>query len=65
MEGNTQLLRDKNVAQRLAISKSYLWRLVGSGKVPPPTRIGKKMSVWKLSDIQPILDDPKKYLGGV
>ena len=59
-----ELLRDKSVCQLLSISRSYLWRLVKMGKLPAPVKLGPKLSVWKRSDIQPILNNPEKYFLG-
>ena len=61
--GNDLLLRDTDVAGRLGVSRSYVWRLTRAGRIPQPTKISRKFTVWKLVDIQPVLDDPQLLRG--
>jgi predicted DNA-binding transcriptional regulator AlpA len=57
-----RLLRDKACAARLAISRSHFWRLVQLQKIPQPIKLGKRLSVWRSSDINLIVENPTKYL---
>ena len=61
---NRQLLRDKDVASILAVSRSYVWKLVRNGILPQPTRIGRKMSVWRMADIQRFAENPALLVEG-
>jgi len=56
---NGRLLRDVNVAELLSVSRGYIWKLVKSGKLPPPIKLSAKLSIWKLSDVQKYLDNPE------
>ena len=44
-------LRDKQVANRLSISRSHVWNLVKQGKLPKPIKISEKITVWRSTDI--------------
>lgn len=57
-----RLLRDKQVAALLSISRSHLWRLVKQQRIPAPVKIGPKMTVWKSAVINDIAENPEKYL---
>ena len=59
-----RLLRDRQVAGLLGISRSFVWVLVKKKRLPQPIRLSRKMTVWRLTDIQPVLDDPKRYFLG-
>jgi len=62
-ERNEKLLRDKDAAALLAVARGRIWYLVKRGIIPQPTRIGRKMSVWRLTDIQRYLDSPELLRG--
>ena len=62
-ENNERLLRDKQVAVRLGVSRCFVWQLSARGVIPKPLRLGRKMSVWKSVDIQRVVDNPEKYFG--
>ena len=48
-----ELLGVKQVASLLSISVRSTWRLVSSGKLPSPIRIGDgRLTRWRLSDLQ-------------
>ena len=44
-------LTDIQVAERLTISKSTVWRWKDEGKLPKAVRIGPNVTRWRLSDI--------------
>jgi len=56
-----RLLRDKQFAALLSISRSYLWRLVKQGKIPPPIKLGQKTTVWKSAVAIKVIENPELY----
>jgi predicted DNA-binding transcriptional regulator AlpA len=56
-----RLLRDKQFAELLSISRSYLWRLVKCGKIPAPIKLGPKTTVWKSDDVIKVVERPELY----
>lgn len=45
------LLKIDEVAERLGIAKSTLWRLNASGKIPRPVRIGRSTR-WRSDELE-------------
>ncbi len=45
-----ELLKDREVASRLGIGVSTVWRLSKAGKLPPPIKIGGSTR-WRVSEI--------------
>ena len=45
------LLRDKEVARMIGVSRSTLWRLVRADLFPPPIRVGTRAVRWRLSEV--------------
>jgi excisionase family DNA binding protein len=58
-----RLLRDKQFAELLSISRSYLWRLVKQGKIPAPIKLGPKTTVWKSDIAIRVIKNPELYFG--
>jgi len=58
-----RLLRDKQFAELLSISRSYLWRLVKQGKIPAPIKLGPKTTVWKSAVAMKVIKNPEHYFG--
>jgi len=58
-----RLLRDKQFAELLSISRSYLWRLVKQGKIPAPVKLGAKTTVWKSDVAIKVIKNPELYFG--
>ncbi|WP_071592316.1 helix-turn-helix transcriptional regulator [Pseudanabaena sp. PCC 6802] len=52
-------LRLRQVLQIVPVSASTWWLGVKTGKFPQPTKLGPRTTVWRLSDIQALID-PKK-----
>lgn len=52
MNANNKFIRDKQVAEKLSIGRTTVWRWVNEGKLPKPTKIGNKTSVWLEADIE-------------
>ena len=46
-----QILRVKEVARRLGISRSTLYVWIKEGRFPSPIRLGVRMVGWKDSDV--------------
>ena len=56
-----RLLTVSDVARALAVSTRTVWRLVSTGELPPPQRIGKRLRRWKSTDIENYINgEPKK-----
>ena len=50
----TELLRTKDVLQRVPFSRTTLWRRVRDGEFPPPVRLGgpnSRIVAWRAADI--------------
>lgn len=45
-------VRSKAAAAHLGVSHSWFWLAVKERKLPPPQKIGKRMSLWKLSSLE-------------
>lgn len=54
-ESTPILLRDREVAELLAISRRSVWRLTSSGDLPRPIKLGKAVR-WRRSDIEEVID---------
>ena len=44
-------IRPRDAARRLGVSTSTLWAWIAAGKLPRPQKIGTRVSVWRLADI--------------
>ena len=51
-----RLLRVKQVAEQLGVSKSTVWNLVAQGRLVKPKKITPSTSAWKESDIQEFIE---------
>jgi len=47
-----RFLRAKEVYHLLGIGKSTLYKLIGEGEFPKPTKLGPRTSVWRNSQVQ-------------
>jgi len=47
-----RLLSIRDVAALLAVHPRTIWRLVATGVLPPPVRLGRRTLRWRLSDIE-------------
>lgn len=56
-----RLFRDKQFAELLSISRSYLWRLVKQGIIPAPVKLGPKTTVWKSAVARKVIENPELY----
>ena len=46
------LLTARQVAERLSMSVRTLYRMVKSGRVPRPVRLGRKLIRWRRRDVE-------------
>lgn len=44
-------VRSKAGAARLSVSHSWFWLAVKEGKLPRPQKIGKRMSLWNVAEL--------------
>lgn len=54
-----KFLRVKDVAEMLAIGKSTVWLYSKTGKLPKPLKLSPNVTVWKLSDIEHMMNHLK------
>lgn len=47
----TAMIRPREAAMRLSISRVTLWRLSRSGVLPAPVRLGKRAIAWRAADL--------------
>ena len=52
-----KLLRLPQVAELLGVGKSTVWLYAREGKLPKATKLSPRVSVWKLSDVQKLIDN--------
>lgn len=59
-----RLLRINDVADRLGLSRSHVWRMVKDGRFPKPRRLSSRAIAWPESDVsawigdRPVFDAP-------
>ena len=51
-----KLLRLPQVMELTGLAKSTVWKWVKEGKLPEPTKLSPRVSVWKQSEIQAFID---------
>ena len=56
-----RLINASDVARMLSISKTTLWRLPASGRLPRPLRIGGSVR-WRITDIRAWIEDGRSDL---
>lgn len=56
----SQLLSARQVGALLSVSTRTVWRMLSSGQLPQPIRIGTRLTRWRLVDIQAFLADADK-----
>ncbi len=55
---STGYLRIKQVLKIIPVSKSTWWAGVKTGRFPSPTKIGPRITVWSVEDINEFLARP-------
>ncbi len=56
----SQLLSARQVGGLLSVSTRTVWRMLSSGQLPQPIRIGTRLTRWRLTDIQAFLAGVEK-----
>ena len=51
-----KLLRVTEVASILGVGKSTVWQYAREGKLPKATKLSPRVSVWKQSDVQALIE---------
>jgi|GEM_PF-868027 len=51
-----ELQREPVVTKRLGISRSLFWRWIKEGKAPQGIKLGPRITVWKKSDIDELIN---------
>ena len=46
-----QLLRDREVVERLGIGKNLMWEWTRTGYFVQPVRLGKRVTRWRASEV--------------
>ncbi len=52
MQSPARLIRCPEVLARLGVSKTHLYRLIGSGEFPRPIPLGRQVVAWLDSDVE-------------
>ena len=55
-----KLIRVPRVMELTGLAKSTIWAWVKKGKLPKPTKLSYRVSVWKESDILTYIDNISK-----
>lgn len=56
----TGLLRLEQVLRLIPLSKSTWWAGCREGRFPPPVHLSKRVTAWRASDIQRVIDGENK-----
>ena len=59
-----KILRPKDVAGRLGISTTTIWRLERAGKFPSRKRIGLRSVGWSEDEINSYIENQPRGIGG-
>jgi predicted DNA-binding transcriptional regulator AlpA len=49
---NLDLLRERELRERLGISHSTIWRMLRNKRFPEPIRLSARVKAWRLADIE-------------
>ena len=52
-----RLIRIDEVLRKIPVSKSRWWAGVASGIYPRPTKLGARITCWRLSEIEKLIRD--------
>lgn len=64
-EAVDSFVRPKTLAKLLGISKSLLYMKIKAGDIPSPLKIGQRVSVWPMSQVNELIDRWKSANDGV
>jgi len=51
-----QFQRVQNIAKRLDVSQSCVWRWVAAGKLPKPIKLSRRVTVWRADEIDAAIE---------
>lgn len=51
IEGERAMLTDRDVAARLKVSRSFVWKLHGQGRLPMPIKLGRACR-WRRAEVE-------------
>jgi|688.fasta_scaffold239880_3 prophage regulatory protein len=51
--------RAAGVARSLAVAESTIWRWVASGKFPKPIKLGERVTVWDMDEIDEFIAEQR------
>ena len=52
--------RAAGVAKSLAVAESTIWRWVADGKFPKPIKLGERVTVWDLDEVDAFIAKQRK-----
>ena len=55
-----QVIRLREVAERLGVCEKTLRRWWTTGSMPPPTRLGRRLLVWRVGEIERWLESQRQ-----
>jgi predicted DNA-binding transcriptional regulator AlpA len=55
-----QIIGSKTTPAIIPVSKSSWWAGVKEGRFPQPVKLGKRTTVWRVSDIRLLIENGKK-----
>lgn len=53
-------LREKDVLERIPISRSTLWKMVRENRFPKPVKLSSRVTVWRESGVNAFIENPKQ-----
>jgi len=57
MRGNMKTYqRVQNIAKRLDVSPSTIWRWVAAGKLPKPIKLSRRVTVWRADEVEAAIE---------
>ena len=59
-----QIIRRKDIEERLKISRSSIYAMMSQGEFPKPVRLGRRAVGWKSTDIEKWLQDLQEGQNG-
>jgi len=54
-----RLITVEKVAELLAVSTRHVWRLVATGRLPAPVRLGRRSARWRPGDLESFIKEMK------
>jgi len=57
-----QIIGDKrkNIVPIIPVSKSTWWHGVSTGRFPKPIKLSPRITVWRIKDIQALIESPEQ-----